>query len=135
VIPKDRRELTVVAVEFVGVGPAELRTVGGDPLGEAALACRRGVRVGQASFMAWYSSAVSNTSRSIRPRAVAGGGISQPGEDRSTARLPVAVLIAPTMSLKETDSGPTASTVTLSVRAPSLAQRLARSSTWIGRIR
>jgi hypothetical protein len=43
---------------------------------------------------------VSNTSRSIRPGAVAGGGISQPGEDRSTARLPVAVLIALTMSLK-----------------------------------
>jgi hypothetical protein len=87
------------------------------------------------SFTAWYSSAVSDTSRSIRPRAVAGGGISQPGEDRSTARLPVAVLIALTMSSKGTDSGPTASTVTLSVRAPSLAQRLARSSTWIGRIR
>lgn len=86
-IPKDRRELTVVAVEFVGVGPAELRTVGSDPPGEAALACRRG-------------SDVSNTSRSIRPGAVAGGGISQPGEDRSTARLPVAVLIALTMSLK-----------------------------------
>ena len=85
--------------------------------------------------MAWYSSPVSSLSRSTTPSAWATGGSSQPGAGTMTARLPVAARIARTISRNVSDCGPTALTVTLVSRPPSSVMSLARSSTWMGRIR